>query len=92
MDNKNRKYYYPDNLLAQTLVLNLWNYKDLLIIFVLIIINLLLIIFAQVFVWASLIVVYAFCSARLINGYSIVKMGILYIRFFFTDKLQFHWR
>lgn len=94
MDNEStdRKYYYPDNLLAQTLILGLWSFKDLSISFGLFAVNLLLVIYAHVFIWVSLIVVYVFCSARFVRGYSIVKMAILYIRFLITDKLIFFWR
>lgn len=91
-ESTDRKYYYPDNLLALTLILNLWSFKDLGVILGLVAINLLLIIYAHVFIWVSLIVVYAFSSARIVRGYSIVKMAILYIRFLFTDKLKFTWR
>ena len=91
-ESTDKKYYYPDNLLAPTLILNLWSFKDLGVIFGLVAINLLLIIFAHVFVWTSLIVVYIFCSGRVVRGYSIVKMAVLYIRFLFTDKLKFDWR
>lgn len=91
-ENSSRKYFYPDNLLAPTLILNLWSFKDLGIIFGLVTLNLLLVIYAHVFIWISLIAVYGFCSARIVSGYSIVKMAILYIRFLITDKLEFKWR
>lgn len=91
MDNE-RKYHYPDNLMAPALFINIWTYKELGIIMAILAFNIILFIFSQIFIGFAVLVIYGFCTARILAGYSIAKMAVLYTRYLFTDKLSFKWR
>lgn len=87
-----QEYYYPDDLAADTLLFNAWNLRDVGILFGLFVISILLVVFVQVWQFFIIFMLYGFLSAKIANGYSIAKLGILYIRFLITDQLLFYWR
>lgn len=85
-------YYYPNNLSSQTLFAKYWTGKDLTVIltlFVLAVLN--VIVFSGFWLFICLLI-YAFFSAKIANGYSITKLLVLYIKFLFTDILVYFWR
>lgn len=92
MINEQRTFYYPQNLDAQTLLMNMWNFTDLGIMGAMLIVSILLFLFAQIYIFFAFIFLYAFMSAKIANGYSITKLAVLYCRFLITDKLFFKWR
>ncbi|MBR1731047.1 MAG: hypothetical protein IJ725_01260, partial [Ruminococcus sp.] len=74
------------------LFINLWTYKELGIILAALAVNIILFILIRFFIGFAVVIIYGFFTARIVAGYSILKMCILYIRFLFTDKLSFKWR
>lgn len=86
------EYYYPDNMAQQTLFAEYWNGKDLIVLIILFVFAILLVIAFSSFWGFMLLFLYAIFSAKIANGYSITKLGILYTRFLITDTLIYHWR
>lgn len=86
-----KKFYYPDNLTAESLFL-FWNLKDFLIIILLFALSIIFFTFLQIWFFAAILVFYAIISAKIVDGYSISKLAVLYIRFFLTDTLILKWR
>lgn len=87
-----KKYYYPDNLQAESLFARYWNWKDLLVIIALLVLGLLLLIFLHIWILFVVLIIYGVASAKFYENYSISKLARLYIRFLITDTLIFKWR
>lgn len=87
-----KKYYYPDNMQAESLFARFWNGKDFLVIIALLVFALLFVIFLHIWILFAVLFIYAFASAKLYENYSISKLAKLYIRFLITDTLIFKWR
>lgn len=86
-----RKFYYPDNLTAVKLY-KYWTGLDLAIILALFVVSIFFIL--ALGIWFFLLITggYALVSARFFDNYSLTKLSILGIRFFFTDILVLKWR
>lgn len=85
-------YFYPNNLASKTLFAKYWTGRDLGIIFGLFVLAML---FVVVFhsPWLFIILfTYALFSAKITNGYSLTRLGVLYTRYLLTDILIYHWR
>lgn len=87
-----KKYYYPENLQAESLFARYWNWKDLIVLIALLILGLLFFIFLHIWIIFVVLFIYAFASAKFYDNYSISKLARLYIRFLITDTLIFKWR
>lgn len=87
-----KKYYYPDNLQAESLFARYWNWKDLFVIISLLVLGLLLLIFLHIWILFVVLIIYGVVSAKFYENYSISKLARLYIRFLITDTLIFKWR
>lgn len=86
------EYYYPDNMAEEAMFGQYWNGKDMVVLVVLFVIAILCVVaFSNFFSFIPLLI-YAMFSAKIANGYSITKLGVLYIRFLITDTLIYHWR
>lgn len=85
-------YYYPNNLGQRHLFAHIWTITDLVVISLLFIFSALTVIISGNFLSFISVLVYGFFSAKFINGDSITKFIVLYVKFLLTDILIFYWR
>ncbi len=86
-----KTFYYPENLQEKTIWF-LWNIKDYAVMAGILVASIFSVLLTHTFLMFSLLVLYAFFTAKIKNGYSITKLLVLYGRFLITDKLIFKWR
>lgn len=85
-------YYYPNNLAYKALFAKYWTGRDLAIIFALFVLAILsVVVFHNAWLFIALLT-YGLFSAKITNGYSLTKLGVLYIRYLLTDVLIYYWR
>lgn len=86
-------YYYPNNLAEKYLFANLWTSKDLIVIFSIFVAAILNVIVFKGGIWLFVaLVAYTLFSAKIASGYSLTKLGVLYIKYLITDVLVYYWR
>lgn len=85
-------YFYPNNLASKTLFAKYWTGRDLGVIFAIFVLAILAVVVLHN-LWLFLVLfAYALFSAKITNGYSLTKLGVLYTRYLLTDVLIYHWR